>query len=152
MRWLVDTNILVRSVQVSHPTYDEVARAVSSLLTRQDELCVIAQNLIEFWSVATRPIANNGLELTIAQAAQELIKLKQSFYILPDTVDILSQWENLVVKHEVSGRQVYDARLVAAMSVHNLTHLLTFNIFDFKRFTDIIAVSPATILSDEQNK
>lgn len=152
MRWLVDTNILVRSVQLSHPKYDEVARAVRSLLAREDELGVMAQNLIELWSVATRPIANNGLALTIAQATQELIKLKQGFLVLPDTVDILPRWEKLVVGHEVSGRQVYDARLVAAMRVHNLTHLLTFNTTDFKRFTEITAVSPTTILNANQSK
>lgn len=152
MKWLADTNILLRSVQKSHPAYGEVAGAVSVLLAQGDQLCVIAQNLIEFWAVATRPIANNGLGLTIAQAAQELTILKQGFLVLPDTVDILPLWEKLVVKHEVFGRQVYDARLAAAMSVHHLTRLLTFNTSDFKRFTDITAVSPTTILSEEQSE
>lgn len=53
-----------------------VAQVVRVLLAREDELFVIAQNLIEFWAVATRLIANNGLGLTIAQAALELTKLK----------------------------------------------------------------------------
>ena len=124
----------------------DVVRVVRFLLTRGDELFVIAQNLIEFWAVATRPIANNGLGLTIAQATQELTKLKALFAILPDTADILPEWEQLVVKHQVLGKQVYDTRLVAAMRVHNLTHLLTFNIGDFKRFSVITAVTPQTIL------
>lgn len=127
----------------------DVVRVVRFLLARGDELFVIAQNLIEFWAVATRPIANNGLGLTIAQATQELTKLKALFAILPDTADILPEWEQLVVKHQVLGKQVYDARLVAAMRVHNLTHLLTFNIDDFKRFAVITAVNPQTILNDE---
>jgi predicted nucleic acid-binding protein len=45
----------------------------------------------------------------------------------------------------VIGKQVYDARLAAAMSVHKLTHLLTFNDGDFKRFSEIIAVNPQNI-------
>lgn len=149
MKWLADTNILLRSVQTSHPVYGDVARAVDVLLARGDELCVIAQNLIEFWAVATRPIANNGLGLTLPRAIQELTKLKASFPVLPDTADILPEWEQLVVKHQVLGKQVYDARLVAAMSVHSLTHLLTFNTDDFKRFTVITAASPQAILNDE---
>jgi predicted nucleic acid-binding protein len=128
----------------------DVVRVVRFLLARGDELFVIAQNLIEFWAVATRPIANNGLGLTIGQATQELTKLKALFVILPDTADILPEWEQLVVKHQVLGKQVYDTRLVAAMRVHNLTQLLTFNIDDFKRFSFIAAVSPQTILNDEQ--
>jgi predicted nucleic acid-binding protein len=128
--------------------YGDTARAVNFLLSREDELFVIAQNLIEFWAVATRPIANNGLGLTIARATQELTKFKALFAILPDTADILPEWEQLVVKHQVLGKQVYDARLVAAMRVHNLTHLLTFNIDDFKRFTVITAVNPKNILAE----
>jgi len=126
--------------------YDDVARAVSILATRRDELHVVAQNLIEFWAVATRPIIDNGLGLTVAQAEQELTKLKALFTVLPDTADILPEWEQLVVKHQVLGKQVYDARLVAAMMVHGLSHLLTFNTADFKRYGGITAVSP-TILT-----
>ena len=125
--------------------YGDTARAVSILLAREDELFIIAQNLIEFWAVATRPIASNGLGLTIDRATQELTKLKTLFAILPDTAEILPEWEQLVVKHQVLGRQVYDTRLIAAMRVHNLTHLLTFNTADFKRFSSITVVSPQAI-------
>ena len=123
----------------------DVARCVAVLATRGDELRVIAQNLIEFWAVATRPIADNGLGITVAQAAQELTKLKTLFGILPDTADILPQWEQLGVKHQVLGKQVHDARLVAAMNVHNITHLLTFNTNDFKRYEGITVVNPSSV-------
>ena len=125
--------------------YGDVARSLAVLATRIDELRVVAQNLIEFWAVATRPIADNGLGITVAQAAQELTKLKTLFVILPDTADIFPQWEQLVVKHHVLGKQVHDARLVAAMTVHKLTHLLTFNTDDFKRYDGITVVSPSSV-------
>lgn len=131
--------------------YGDVARAVDVLLAHNHELFVIfviSQNLIEFWAVATRPIANNGLGLTIARTTQELAKFKALFAILPDTADIFPEWEQLVVEHQVLGKQVYDTRLVAAMVVHNVTHLLTFNTDDFKRFPVIRAVNPATILNE----
>jgi hypothetical protein len=50
------------------------------------------------------------------------------------------------VQYQVSGKQAHDARLVGAMLVHKLTHLLTFNDGDFKRFTDITVVNPQTIV------
>jgi predicted nucleic acid-binding protein len=130
--------------------YGDVARSVSILATRREELYVVAQNLIEFWAVATRPIIVNGLGLTVAQAEQELAKLKALFTILPDTADILPEWEQLVVKHQVLGKQAHDARLVAAMSVHNLTKLLTFNDGDFKRFTEIVVVNPRDVLDESE--
>lgn len=152
MKWLVDTNILLSSAQTSHPVYGNVARVVRVLLNRGDELFVIAQNVIEFWAVATRPITNNGFGLTTDEATQELTKLKALFAILPDTADILPEWEQLVVKHQVLGKQVYDARLVAAMQVHKVMHLLTFNTSDFKRFPFITASHPQTIIDELNSK
>ncbi len=43
------------------------------------------------------------------------------------------------------GKQVHDARLVAAMITHHITHLLTFNIDDFKRFSAIVVVHPRSV-------
>ncbi|MCG6133823.1 MAG: hypothetical protein MET45_04030 [Nostoc sp. LLA-1] len=41
---------------------------------------------------------------------------------------------------------VHDARLVAVMCVHGLTHILTFNISDFTRYSnEIIAVHPTSL-------
>jgi predicted nucleic acid-binding protein len=44
------------------------------------------------------------------------------------------------------GKQVHDTRLVAAMLTHNITHLLTFNVDDFKRFADIVVVDPRSVV------
>jgi hypothetical protein len=47
----------------------------------------------------------------------------------------------------VVGKNGHDARLVAAMMVHGLTHLLTFNVQDFRRYPGITAVTPADVLT-----
>ena len=146
MRWLVDTNVLLRSAQTSHPVYDDVARSVSILATRRDELHVVSQNLIEFWAVATRSIVNNGLGLSVAQTEVEVSRLKNLFALVPDTPDIFTEWERIVRQYQVSGKQVHDARLVAAMKVHGLQNLLTFNDGDFKRFTEVTAVNPQRVV------
>ena len=125
--------------------YVDVSRAVSMLFDRGDELHVIGQNLIEFWAVATRAINENGLGLAITEAALELDKLKTTFTVLPDLADVLPLWEELVVQHQVRGKQSHDARLVAAMKVYNLIHLLTFNTTDFKRYLGITVVDPASV-------
>jgi len=125
--------------------YVDVSRAVSMLFDRGDELHVIGQNLIEFWAVATRAIIENGLGLTITEAALELEKLKTTFTVLPDSADVLPLWEELVIRHQVRGKQSHDARLVAAMKVYNLTHLLTYNTSDFKRYSEITIVDPAFV-------
>ena len=49
-------------------------------------------------------------------------------------------------RHEcVAAKHSADARIVAAMKVHNVTHLLTFNTDDFKRYDEITVVNPQNI-------
>jgi predicted nucleic acid-binding protein len=145
MSYLVDTNVLLRSVQKTHPMQLDSTRAIELLIYRGEILSVIPQNLIEFWAVATRPTLNNGLGMSVDETAQHIAAFKTTFELLPDTDSIFKEWQRLVVRHQVIGKQVYDARLVAAMSVHKLTHLLTFNDGDFKRFTEIIVVNPQNV-------
>lgn len=146
MSYLVDTNVLLRSIQRTHAMHSDAVR-VTALLTRQgEELTIIAQNLIEFWGVATRPLDSNGLGLSVPEVFGHVNTFKIAFRLLPDTSEILGEWERLVEHHKVLGRQVHDARLVAAMAVHKVTHLLTFNDADFKRFTEITVVNPASIV------
>jgi len=43
------------------------------------------------------------------------------------------------------GKPSHDARLVAAMLAHGVTHILTFNDTDFRRYAGITPVVPAAI-------
>ena len=65
----------------------------------------------------------------------------------PDGVDTFPEWERIVSQHQVSGKQVHDARLVAAMMSHRVTHILTFNTADFTRYTEITVVQPQSLTS-----
>lgn len=145
MSYLVDTNILLRLVQKNSPMHSDTQRAILMLKRQGELLYIIPQNLIEFWAVATRAINSNGLGLSTAQALQETEKLKKIFILHLDTPEIFCEWESLIVKYQVMGKQVHDTRLVAAMITHQITHLLTFNINDFKRFSEIVVVDPCSV-------
>lgn len=145
MTYLVDTNVLLRAAQPSHPAHAAATGAVRNLLARGERLCVLPQNLIEFWAVATRPAESNGLGLGVDEAAAELDRLKSIFELLPDTPAIYPEWEILVRAHQVRGKEAHDARIAAAMLAHGVTHILTFNGSDFKRFKDVKAVDPADV-------
>ncbi len=120
--------------------------AVAALHAQGEQLCLVSQNFYEFWVVATRPVGHNGLGLTPAQAQMEIARLKSLFTVLDDTPAIFAEWERLVVLHQVSGKNAHDARLVAAMAVHGLGKLLTFNTSDFQRYRGIIVISPQDVL------
>jgi len=143
MSVLLDTNILTRSTQPAHPMHASALNAVSTLRMSGEDLCIVPQNLVEFWAVATRPLSANGLEMTTAQTQIELARIKSLFRFLRDNAFIHDEWETLVARHAVSGKNTYDARLVAAMTAHGIAALLTFNGADFKRFLGITVISPA---------
>lgn len=120
------------------------------MLVRQGKMLgIVAQIAAEFWNVCTRPVSRNGLGLNIAIAEQRLAQVEQVYHLYPDRPEIYSVWRHLVREYGVCGVQVHDARLVAAMKVHDLTHVLTFNTADFKRYEGITVVSPVSIINDE---
>jgi predicted nucleic acid-binding protein len=92
---------------------------------------ITSQNIIECWNVLTRPADRNGFGMSPAQADREVQQLEAFFPLLPDTPAIYKRWCQIVTSVGVSGVQVHDARLVAAMLTHGVTHLLTFNSADF---------------------
>ena len=140
---LIDTSTLLRTIQVRHPQYETVAHAFEALTARGRDLHIVPQNLVELWVVATRPVAQNGLGLSTTEAAAELLRLKSMFPLLPDTPAIYPVWESLVIRYQVSGKPAHDARLVAAMQVHGLTSVLTFDRTGFSRYAGIEVVHPA---------
>jgi len=145
MDCLTDTNIILRLAQPAHPMHSVALAAVKKLLSDGHNLCLIPQNLIEFWNVATRPANKNGLGRTTSQTESDVQAIESNFTVLPDSSAIYPEWRRLVVAHSVLGKQVHDARRVAAMNVDQITDLLTFNGDDFKRFPNITIIDPATV-------
>jgi predicted nucleic acid-binding protein len=142
MRVLLDTNVLLRSVEPKHVEHQAATDAIDALRKADHDLVVVPQVLYEFWSVATRPIENNGLGMEAQEAQSELIAIKRLFRFLRDERGIYSEWELLVTSLDVASKQAHDARLVAAMKRHDVTHLLTFNARHFARYPSIIVLVP----------
>ncbi|PSB17399.1 PIN domain nuclease [filamentous cyanobacterium CCP1] len=148
MRYLVDSNVLIRLVHRQDSMHPMAQNAYITLRQQNHLLCIVPQNLIEFWAVATRPTGANGLGLTVEEAAHESSLLKGLFTLQLDNPEIYNVWEQLVVKYKVNGKQAHDTRLVASMIAHQIPHLLTFNVADFKRFSEITTIDPRHILNE----
>lgn len=146
MTYLLDTNILVRLTD-TQSAHHEIANGVVRQLQPDHQLVVVPQNLIEFWNVVTRPAARNGLGLSPLNAEKSLQFIENTFVLFSYEPSVFTHWRRLVVQYHVSGVQVHDAHLVAAMLAHNVTHILTFNTRDFARYAPegIVAVDPAAL-------
>ena len=101
---LVDTSVLTRTLQPHHSLYALTDRAIERLLAQGRELQIVPQNLVELWVVATRPLEQNGLGMTPADAAGELARIKRMFEFLPETPAVYPIWETLVIERQVSGK------------------------------------------------
>jgi predicted nucleic acid-binding protein len=145
LRWLVDTNLFLRLADSSDPNHAVARAALRKLRASGETRCFATQNLIEFWAVATRPVASRGgLGLSVAEADRFIRLFRRAFTLIPETASVLEEWYHLVTTYSVSGVQAHDARLAALMKVHGITHILTFNTTDFSRY-GITAVNPAAV-------
>lgn len=147
MIYLADTNFSLRFAFRQNPQHQTVRQAVRNLRKRGDRIFIVPQNGVEFWNPATRPVKNNGFGFSIDDADFFLRLVERVFPLLPDDARIHREWRKLVVNFGVSGVRVHDARIVAAMLVHQVTHILTFNTSNFVRYSSlgIVAVDPKTV-------
>jgi predicted nucleic acid-binding protein len=97
--------------------------------------------------VATRPADLNGLGLSHGEVLQEVSSIEKLLTLLPDIPAIYAAWKEIIRDHKVQGVRVYDARLVATMKVYAVESVLTFNAADFKRYSNITALHPASMLA-----
>ena len=93
MSVLVDTNILLRSVEPLHPQHSIAVEAVYRLLAEGTPVYFTLQNIAEFWNVATRPIENNGLGFSILSTLGEVEKVEDLLTLLPDTPAVYAAWK-----------------------------------------------------------
>lgn len=145
MKYLLDTNILLRLVEPNHRQHKEASEALKTLRQQNNTFYILLQNVSEFWNVCTRPADKNGLGLSIDETDRQLKRFERLFNFLPDIEEVYRNWRELVVSHSVSGVKVHDAKIAAAMKAHNIENLLTFNTKDFKRYPDIKAVEPKDV-------
>ena len=91
MSVLVDTNVLLRRTQPDHPSYTLAVESVAKLLAAGDPVYFTLQNVTEFWNVATRPAANNGLGLSVALTLSEVEKIERLLTVLPDSPAVYNE-------------------------------------------------------------
>lgn len=93
------------------------------------------------------PRGAQRLRVLNRETDQRASLIESKFTLASDSEATYREWRKIVVAEGVSGIQVHDARLVAAMRVHGIEHLLTLNVGDFRRYEKVIAVSPQDLLA-----
>lgn len=93
----------------------------------------------------TRPVAANGFGWSASVAAERMRSLTRFVRRLTDGPLVYREWLRLVRTYRVEGKPAHDARLVAIMNVHKITHLVTFNRADFLRYPGLTVWTPPMV-------
>jgi predicted nucleic acid-binding protein len=147
MKILVDSNLFLRSAQPQHSQHQAAKFAVAGVIQNGHQVVVVPQIIYEFWVVATRPVDRNGLGLSAEQVSIDVDSILDASTMHRDERAVFDIWLELVSRHQVIGKIAHDARLVAAMLRHGITHILSFNKQDFLRFSDIVVIHPTDAAS-----
>ena len=150
MRYLIDTSVLVRSFHSGDPRRPAALGAILALSASGNELCILPQNVAEFWAVCTRSAGppSNGLGMSKRTAQRLIRRFEPLFTMVYETPEVYTEWRRLLDAHDVSGRAVHDVRLVAAALANGLDFILTFDFNHFQQFSEVQLAHPAIIASE----
>lgn len=146
VKYLLDTNIVLRFSNPSDAQHELVTAAVATLLSHAHECYLTAQILVELWVVATRPTDVNGLGWSIEQTRNMIDQLLERFPIAEEGTQVLPTWLNLVTENQIKGKRTHDARIAVVMLASNINCILTLNPKDFSGIPGITIVHPQEIL------
>jgi predicted nucleic acid-binding protein len=136
----IDSNILINAVNPKSDHHEPAKTKLHDIKNSFLPLFISGQMIREFFSTLTRPGNANGVGLPTRQAVSALNGLLGQIDTLDDTPAVRTKLIALVMMHDVKGKQIHDANIVATMLVHGERQLLTFNGGDFARYRDVIEV------------
>jgi predicted nucleic acid-binding protein len=146
-RFVIDTNILLRLAVAAHLHHRVTMQAVGHLRRGGWTAVLLPQVVYEFWAVATRTVAANGLGLNPAIVNGLLDDILAKVPLLADDLDLFVAWRRLARTYSVSGVNSHDMRIVAAMLRHDVSGLLTANPRDFGRYSGLQVMTPEEVLA-----
>jgi predicted nucleic acid-binding protein len=143
---LGDSNVLLHLTNEISTEHASASRAVRLLQDDDAILLYTSQNLAEFWNVCTRT-GPGGLGLSLQEAASRLTVVESQFSFMAETENTDEILKDLLIRYEVSGVQVHDARLAAGMLSNEVKEILSFDRNDFRRFKELSVIHPGDLAS-----
>ncbi len=137
----IDTNVLVAAAVDLHPSHGVAAAYLARIASEGGAACISGQVCREFLVALTRgPV--EGRSFTVDEALSVLDKARESFVVLDEDEASLREFLDLVRRHDVKGKKLHDANIVATMRANAVARLATLNASDFQRFEHEVAVEP----------
>ena len=137
----VDSNVLVSAALPTAPRHVAASMALAGLRQASISLWVSRQILREYLAVLSRPQTYTA-PLPPNQLVADVTYFQTQFQVAEEGPAVTANLLALLMAVPVGGKQVHDANIVATMQAHGLRRLLTNNVADFARFSNIITILP----------
>ncbi|MBI4096532.1 MAG: PIN domain-containing protein [Candidatus Levybacteria bacterium] len=134
---LIDTNILVYSINLDSLKYKQAKEFINNNLGRLE---IAHQNILEAIRVLTHKKFSNPRKLK--EALSSTLSIAQSCSLISPNQNTLYLALELIKKHNLSGNRIFDAYLTATALSNGITSIATDNTRDFKKFNGIKTINP----------
>jgi predicted nucleic acid-binding protein len=138
---LIDANVLVYASTRRAPQHSAALQLVQSALDGATTLYVTSQILCEFYSIVT-----NRRRVEKPLSALEALSLvatnAEIFHILPTPRQSVEILLDLLRRRPVTGSDIFDLQIVAAMKANGIRRIYTFNVADFQPFSELEVIVP----------
>ena len=139
-----DTNVLLCATDRSREHHEEARRLIRDAGPSGYHLALSGQILREYLVVATRPVADNGLGLSIPEALHNVDQFSRPPTVFCDEPEsVTARLRELTAACDLKGKRIHDANIVATMLVHGIRRLITENTDDFAVFDEIETSTPS---------
>lgn len=134
---LVDSNILVYSINISSPKHKEARKF---LLDNLAELTIAHQNIFETLRVLTH--SKFPKRLKVKQALKTVEGILEGCRIISPNYRTDKIALELIKKYNLRSDGIFDAYLAATALSNDIKSIATDNVKDFKRFRELKIINP----------
>ena len=126
-RAVVDTNVLLAATDRGRTGHGAALDVLNAWPAAGTTLYTSGQILREYYAVATRPPAVNGLGLRASDALTNIRTLRSRLNVLAENEKVADRLIALLEDVPCTGKQVHDANVVATMLSHGIRGRYTWN-------------------------
>ncbi|MBK9017834.1 MAG: type II toxin-antitoxin system VapC family toxin [Saprospiraceae bacterium] len=138
---LIDTNILVYANTPSSPLCQTARNKLLALAPAYHSFWISRQSIREYMVVMTNLMKIAG-KIDHKALLADVNNFLSTYEITDEIPPVTSNLVELVMNHELVGKKIHDANLVANMLAFDIDSILTNNVDDFQPFSHLISIRP----------
>jgi len=137
----IDTNILVYANMPSSPNCQVARNKLAALAPAYHSFWISRQSIREYMVVMTNLMKIAG-KIDHEALLADISNFLSAYEVTDESQPVTSTLIELVKNHELVGKKIHDANLVANMLAFGIDTILTNNVDDFKPFSHLISIEP----------